>query len=61
MAITRATWQARAHAGIFGKALAQTVKPFGDGLAGMSGQRLRTRVDLDAGDDAHALKRLGKG
>ena len=58
IAITARHLAKRAPSGVLGQALAQAVEALGDLLAAEAGQRLRARVDLDAGDDARSLEQL---
>jgi hypothetical protein len=48
----------RAELAILDQSLAQAVEAFGDGLAGGEGKRLRSLIDLDAGDGARRLDHL---
>jgi hypothetical protein len=52
--------EARAEPAVLGEALAQPVQAFGDRLALGAGERLRARVDLDAGDDPLRGEQLGE-
>ena len=45
---------------VFGQALAQTIKTFGNGIAREARQRLGAHVDLDARDHAQVGQVLGK-
>ena len=52
--------EASAELVILRETLAQAVEALGDGLARKAGERLRSRVDLDAGNDAVAGEVLGE-
>ena len=49
-----------AEIAVLDEALAQAVEPLGDHLAGAERQRLRSLVDLDAGERARLLDDLGQ-
>ena len=52
--------EAGAELVVLDQPLAQAIEPFGDRLAREAGERLRARIDLDAGDDAE-LRRGSPG